>query len=149
DPEIRFAQAALALLAAEKGAETPPYLAAMTADLPGDRSAKIQQGLQLLGDWCVQVNAEPSRRRLIEGWVSFERPETLQFDHLVEIQRPETALPEVLEGPDAQRRLRDGFKLTDPRMTRKEYLREVDYCIICHPREKDSCSHGFHQADAT
>jgi NADPH-dependent glutamate synthase beta subunit-like oxidoreductase/NAD(P)H-flavin reductase len=34
-------------------------------------------------------------------------------------------------------------------MNRKEYLREIDYCIICHPREKDSCSHGFHQLDGT
>lgn len=152
DAEVRFAQAVMALLACEKGTDAASQSLAeqMCRDVAGnDLPAKVQRALQLLGDWCVQVNADPNRRHLIEGWVSFERPETLHFDQLFQLERPESALPDVIEGPEAHRRLRDGFHLTDQRMSRKEYLREVDYCIICHPREKDSCSHGFHAADGT
>ena len=139
----------LSLLDSEKSGKLSPLSERLTQSFSGAPAERVQAALQLLGDWCVQVNATPERRRLIEGWVSFERPETLHFDQLVQITRPETALPEVIEGPAEHLRLRDGFQLTDPRMTRKEYLREVDYCIICHPREKDSCSHGFHNADGT
>lgn len=134
DPEVRFAEAVLALLSGEKSAEA-------------EKSSRAQQTLQLLGDWCVQVNATPERRKLVAGWVSFLRPETLHYEQLVQITRPDEQLPEVIEGPEEHRRLRDGFGLTDPRMTRKEYLREIDYCILCHPREKDSCSHGFRDAE--
>lgn len=38
--------------------------------------------------------------------------------------------PELRQLPDSQLRRRDGFELTDPRMDRTEYLREIDYCII-------------------
>ena len=108
---------------------------------------KVHHALVLLGDWCVQVNATPARKKLVEGWVSFVRPATLDYEHLVQIERPRKDVPETIMGPPEHRRMRDGFKLTDPRMNRKEYLREIDYCIICHPREKDSCSHGFRDKD--
>ena len=36
--------------------------------------------------------------------------------------------------------------LTDPRMTRREILGETHYCLLCHDREKDSCSKGFFDA---
>ena len=153
DPEVRFSQAVVALLACEKEptSETSPLRELgerLCTELPGDDlTEQAKRGLQLLGDWCVQVHADPQRAHLVDGWVAFERPETLKFNELVQISRPDSDLPEMLEGPEAHRRLRDGFKLTDQRMNRKEYLREIDYCIICHPREKDTCSHGFLAAD--
>lgn len=150
DPEIRFAELVLTLLRCEKslseGGDSPDHTLAeracahRTENTLGER---VQQALVLLGDWCVQVNATPARRQRVEGWVSFVRPATLDYEHLVQIERPQTDIPETIVGPTEHRRMRDGFKLTDPRMSRKEYLREIDYCIICHPREKDSCSHGF------
>lgn len=151
DPEIRFAEAVLALLHCEKSISTGEAIEESRQRLAermcehrtettlGDR---IQQALITCGDWCVQVNSTATRRHQVEGWVSFERPATLDYQNLVQIERPNTDLPETIVGPLEHRRLRDGFKLTDPRMSRKEYLREIDYCIICHPREKDSCSHG-------
>ena len=42
-------------------------------------------------------------------------------------------------------RRRDGFTLTDDRGTMRDALYEVDYCLICHEREKDSCSTGLHE----
>lgn len=150
DPEIRFADTVLMLLGCEKslaaGTDDPHQEQAKKicahrgeADL-GDR---VKQALTVLGDWCVQVNATEERRRHVRDWVSFTRPETLNYEELVQIERPDQDLQETIVGPREHRRLRDGFKLTDARMNRKEYLREIDYCIICHPREKDSCSHGF------
>lgn len=145
DPEARFAEMVLALLQAEKGMGQDSQLAdRICGSLPGESLPdRAKECLLLLGDSCVQVNATPERRERVAGWVSFVRPHNLDFEHLVQITRPDENLPEAIMGPPEHRRHRDGFQLTDPRMNRKEYLREIDYCIICHPREKDSCSHGF------
>jgi len=156
DPEIQFAETVLALLDCEKGlaaesfpAEQRAMAERICAHLPEPSLAeRVQQALIDLGEWCVEVNADPLRREKVRGWVSFMRPNKLDFEHLVQIEKPREKLPEELVGPEYHRRLRDGFHLTDPRMNRKEYLREIDYCIICHPREKDSCSHGFRDAKA-
>ena len=40
-------------------------------------------------------------------------------------------------------RRRDGFKLTDPRMSERAVLGEVHYCIYCHDHDGDFCSKGF------
>src|SRR5512139_2801531 len=46
-------------------------------------------------------------------------------------------------GPDAKLRRRDGFALTDGRYTPRENLSEIHYCVLCHERDKDSCSKGI------
>jgi NADPH-dependent glutamate synthase beta subunit-like oxidoreductase/NAD(P)H-flavin reductase len=154
DPEVRLANTVLTLLQCEKalaeGADVSQHAAPFTlaekicAHRAGTTLAeKVQQSLAVLADWCIYVNATPERRAQVKHWVSFVRPATLDYERLVQIERPSADLPETIVGPHEHRRQRDGFKLTDPRMNRKEYLREIDYCIICHPREKDSCSHGF------
>jgi len=79
----------------------------------------------------------------IRGWSSFHLPEAMNYGGLVETERPNPALPEERVGPPARRRRRDGFDLTDRRMTRREVLGQTHYCILCHEREKDSCSRGF------
>ena len=60
------------------------------------------------------------------------------------LRRPDAKLPGITEGPPEHRRRRDGFGLTDPRMSRREVASEADYCLYCHEREKDSCSTGMH-----
>ena len=42
----------------------------------------------------------------------------------------------VWKGRAVSRRRRDGFALTDKRCDARHILYEIDYCIICHPREK-------------
>lgn len=150
DPEIRFADTVLTLMQCEKslaeGADPAQQSGAqqICAHRPEPTlSEKVQQALVLLADWSVQVNASPDRQRRVANWVSFVRPDPVDHENLVQIERPRADLQETIVGPHEHRRMRDGFKLTDPRMNRKEYLREIDYCIICHPREKDSCSHGL------
>ena len=40
-------------------------------------------------------------------------------------------------------RVRDGFHLTDQGTDLKGMLDQAHYCIWCHERNKDSCSHGL------
>jgi NADPH-dependent glutamate synthase beta subunit-like oxidoreductase/NAD(P)H-flavin reductase len=83
-------------------------------------------------------------------WVSLRFPRKLEFpNELVALRRPDPKLPELARGPEANRRERDGFVLTDRRMKKREVLSEVDYCLLCHAREKDSCSTGFVQKDGS
>ncbi|MBL8721991.1 MAG: FAD-dependent oxidoreductase [Myxococcales bacterium] len=76
------------------------------------------------------------------GWASFRAPQPVDHEHLVHLRRKED-VPEITSGPLDTRRPRDGFALTDRRGTRLDVANEVDYCILCHDREKDSCSAGL------
>ena len=111
---------------------------------------KVQLALATFEDWCVQAQADPKRKiQLLEGWVSFIKPNKVEYEKLVPVEKPNPQLPEMMIGPSHHLRARDGFKLTDPRMTQKEFLREIDYCIYCHQREKDSCTKGFIEKDGS
>jgi NADPH-dependent glutamate synthase beta subunit-like oxidoreductase/NAD(P)H-flavin reductase len=93
--------------------------------------------------WCAARVHHPSYR----GWVVFRFPETVEPFHLVEVERPDSGLPEAQIGPAWRLRRRDGFTLTDPRMRTREVLSEIHYCVLCHERDKDSCSKGLHDKD--
>jgi NADPH-dependent glutamate synthase beta subunit-like oxidoreductase/NAD(P)H-flavin reductase len=76
-------------------------------------------------------------------WPSLRVPKTVDHQHLVELRRPEPKLQELFVGPDHERRERDGFPLTDRRGDPRQIEQEIDYCIYCHERDKDSCSKGL------
>ncbi|HEY6951561.1 MAG TPA: FAD-dependent oxidoreductase, partial [Bacteroidota bacterium] len=80
-----------------------------------------------------------------KGWVSFKLPEALDYEHLVETAVVDSPAPGTQIGAPTHYRRRDGFDLTDPRFTQREVESEVDYCIFCHERNKDSCSKGFRE----
>ncbi len=80
-------------------------------------------------------------------WYAFKTPRPLDYQNLVHIKRYTEDIPEALRGPDESLRRRDGFGLTDYRGTRRDALNEIDYCLICHERDKDSCSKGLHDRD--
>jgi NADPH-dependent glutamate synthase beta subunit-like oxidoreductase/NAD(P)H-flavin reductase len=77
------------------------------------------------------------------SWISFRIPRPVDFGHLVELRPDNEHVPPAQVGPEEEYRHRQGFDLTDPRYSRREVMNEVDYCIFCHEREKDTCSHGF------
>ncbi len=142
-PEARAAARALAERAA----------ASASADLPrasGNSDEELLAFLHKLLEryalWCHLRREHPVLRAGIKGWISFKLPETLDYQGLVATERPDPALPERRMGPVATHRRREGFQLTDPRMTRREILGETHYCLLCHDREKDSCSKGFFDA---
>lgn len=76
-------------------------------------------------------------------WFSFKTPAKRDFDHLVEHEVIDRGDYATWVGPQAHRRRRDGFKLTDPRFNARQVLNEVDHCIYCHDRDTDSCSKGM------
>ena len=99
--------------------------------------------LAALEAWIVARKSELETR-----WLALQPPKTLPDAlHLVHIRRPGEAMPELLDGPVEGRRERDGFRLTDRRMSGSEALAQVDYCLYCHDRDKDSCSKGLHDKE--
>ncbi|MBX3289009.1 MAG: FAD-dependent oxidoreductase [Acidobacteria bacterium] len=82
-------------------------------------------------------------------WKAFKTPHALDYQNLVHLIHPEPEVPNVMRGSDEEMRRRDGFKLTDDRGTMRDALYEIDYCMICHERGKDSCSTGIHEKDGS
>ena len=101
--------------------------------------AAVAGEIESLKRWCAAHVHDPRYR----GWVVFRFPENLDYDHLVQVQRPDPKLPEEMFGPDEKLRRRQGFQLTDNRYTRREVLSEIHYCVLCHERDKDTCSKGI------
>ncbi len=79
----------------------------------------------------------------IRSWPSMRSPRNLDFAQLVEVKRPDAQLPELFVGGDHGRRERDSFQLTDRRGSAREVEEQIDYCLLCHDRDKDSCSKGL------
>ena len=99
----------------------------------------VQSWQESLKQWCAAHLHDPAYR----GWVSFRFPESIEHFNLVAVQRHRPDVPEAMIGPDSRLRRRDGFVLTDKRMETREVLSEIHYCILCHERDKDSCSKGI------
>jgi NADPH-dependent glutamate synthase beta subunit-like oxidoreductase/NAD(P)H-flavin reductase len=76
-------------------------------------------------------------------WLSFKFPEKRDFEHLVDHDTVNRGEFSAWMGKQHHRRMRDGFKLTDPRYNERQVLSEVEHCIYCHERDTDSCSKGM------
>lgn len=96
-----------------------------------------------LTQWCVQAMVSSEGQALVAGWTSFRLPERLEYDNLVPTITAAHDKLNRLSLADKDFRARDGFKLTDPRMTARETQDEVNYCIYCHDHDGDFCSKGF------
>ncbi len=79
----------------------------------------------------------------MKSWVTFRLPHPVDYQHLVELKVLNNPVPNTTYGKEEYYRRRDGFDLTDQRYSPREVMSEVDYCILCHERGKDSCSKGF------
>jgi NADPH-dependent glutamate synthase beta subunit-like oxidoreductase/NAD(P)H-flavin reductase len=128
DAEMALARAGCRLLDREE--------AARTAGTDAEKAA-VAADVDTLKRWV----AAHVHHRGYRDWVVFRFPETLDAEHLVHVQRSGPS-GEVLTGPDGKLRRRDGFALTDPRFGAREVLSEIHYCVLCHERDKDSCSKG-------
>jgi NADPH-dependent glutamate synthase beta subunit-like oxidoreductase len=104
-----------------------------------EEKAAVAAEIELLKRWCAAHVHDPRFRH----WVVFRFPEPLDPMNLVRVVRNNAALPEAMVGPEEKLRRRDGFKLTDPRYTTREVLSEIHYCVLCHERDKDTCSKGI------
>ena len=95
--------------------------------------------LDALEQWIVMHKKDPR----LAHWQSLRLPHNLDFQNLVHLRRPSSERPNELQGHAHHLRARDGFALTDRRMTPIEVASEIDYCLYCHGRDKDSCSKGL------
>jgi NADPH-dependent glutamate synthase beta subunit-like oxidoreductase/NAD(P)H-flavin reductase len=142
-------EAAIARLTADASAEDAELAVARAGCALMDREKTDKTGvaadIEALKRWCAARLHDPAYR----GWVIFRFPETLDYFHLVSVQHRQPSLPEAMVGPDLRLRRRDGFKLTDTRMRQREVLSEIHYCVLCHERDKDSCSKGLYGAKSS
>jgi NADPH-dependent glutamate synthase beta subunit-like oxidoreductase/NAD(P)H-flavin reductase len=140
---VRTFRARLALLQSP-----PPLLVRLLKEDSAsgvEADLKMVRGLlQTLAQWCGIRLHDPARRSDTASWVSFHLPSSTDFDHLVHTSRPpQHSEEQFMAASPAHLRRRDGFKLTDPRMSLREVLGEVHYCLYCHERDKDSCAKGI------
>ena len=101
--------------------------------------------LDVIDRWCLLRLTD---HHYDNHWVSLRLPKTLDHQNLVALRRPRKELPEAMVGAH-ERRERDGFALTDRRAPLRPVQGEVDYCLYCHDRDKDSCSKGLHNKDGS
>ncbi len=111
--------------------------------------AFVSRALRLVEAWAAAHAVQPQAREGVKNWVSFRFPHPLNYEQLVQIERPGADVPELMRGLDKNLRRRVGFELTDSRATPREVLDEVNYCLYCHERDKDSCSKGFKEKDGS
>jgi NADPH-dependent glutamate synthase beta subunit-like oxidoreductase/NAD(P)H-flavin reductase len=167
DEELTIATAALPLLEVDEVARRAAKAGgAQWTETLRDRARSVQRALRLLDPETCDAEEDDaslgraaavalealeawlSARRADEGdairrWPSMRVPKALDYAHLVETERPDPAIPELFVGPHEERRQRLGFSLTDHRMTARDVEQQIDYCMLCHDRDKDSCSKGL------
>lgn len=111
--------------------------------LPPEQAAAI---LALLEEYLLvrRIKAPAS----MTGWQLMWSPRKTDVEHLVEADRYRSD-HEIEVWRALHYRRRDGFALTDPRASLREVMGQIDYCMICHERQKDSCSKGFRNPDGS
>jgi NADPH-dependent glutamate synthase beta subunit-like oxidoreductase/NAD(P)H-flavin reductase len=85
----------------------------------------------------------PEGRQKYGGGILFKIPRKLDPQHLIAFETEVKDGVTLLKIPDAHRRVRDGFALTDDGGSLAKALDEAHYCIYCHNQGKDSCSKGM------
>ncbi|EWY42699.1 FAD-dependent pyridine nucleotide-disulfide oxidoreductase [Skermanella stibiiresistens SB22] len=88
------------------------------------------------------LHSEAGRARHGHG-VLFQVPRKTDPNHLVPLEAAEIGGVTLMRLPEHHRRQRQGFGLTDPGTDLIGALDEVNYCILCHTQDKDSCSKGL------
>lgn len=158
DEELEVASAISILLHHERYMKVPlpaesrsmlSTLAAASGMTTGTRDDELKRFLSdclrtfelLLAAW---YHTAPPRTK---NWALLRVPLPVDMRHLVETAQSSTPVPGAHSAPSSKLRRRDGFDLTDPRFTMREVESEIDYCIFCHERDKDSCSKGFRTDD--
>ena len=119
---------------------------AKPADTDENRAQVIAFALDACEAWLAARHIDHDDPA--HAWPSLHHPRTLDWTHLVHLRRPDPAFPELFVGPDAGRRERGSFSLTDRRMDARHVEQEIDYCLYCHERDKDSCSKGMRDPKA-
>jgi NADPH-dependent glutamate synthase beta subunit-like oxidoreductase/NAD(P)H-flavin reductase len=101
--------------------------------------------LDLAARYAAWATHTPQGQHLHKGGVLFKVPHKVDPHHLVPVETEIVDGVTMLKLPDAHRRARDGFALTDPGTDLAGALDHANYCIWCHNQGKDSCSKGLRE----
>ncbi len=161
DEERALATVALRLVDFEKGLKAP-------ADMPDEtrvavaslanRAASLDGLIDGGGEADIVASVLGGVEQLVASmvhapvnghgkWPSMAVPGSVDFASLVDTRIVPGMTEDSHCGPAETMRLRDGFRLTDWRYDDRKVQTEVEYCIFCHERGRDSCSKGFHEKD--
>ncbi len=133
-PAVAAVLSAFPLLLAEQNTDEEPSQ---------DELALARQLLALFERFLSGLGVHPDGRARAHHWSLLRLAHPTDFANLVPLGHKHAHGAELLIGEDEHQRRRDGFKLTDPRAGSRAVRSEIDYCIYCHERERDSCSSGF------
>ena len=107
------------------------------------REQENAESIESLTRWCIGALTTAEGKKRVSGWVSFKLPQPMHMEHLVPVSHLRDDLARRCHGPVEKYRHRDGFKLTDRRMSERAVLNEIHYCVLCHDHDGDFCSKGF------
>ncbi|HET9149160.1 MAG TPA: pyridine nucleotide-disulfide oxidoreductase, partial [Alphaproteobacteria bacterium] len=108
-----------------------------------DDEVKNAAPLALAARYAAWATLASAGRAHHKGSLLFHLPIKIDPIHLVHTTKEQQYGVTVLGLPEEQQRRREGFGLTDPRMTLPAALDHAHYCIYCHNQGKDSCSKGL------
>ncbi|MDZ4712887.1 MAG: FAD-dependent oxidoreductase [bacterium] len=117
--------------------------AAFKIQIPNDELSDLNHLKYIITELEKWVFVKKYTDAAAHKWVSYFEPHKLDYSHLVKYELPDNNFTELMQAPADKLRPRFGFKLTDERMDKREILNQVDYCMYCHDRDKDSCSKGL------
>ncbi|MBE9516475.1 MAG: FAD-dependent oxidoreductase, partial [Proteobacteria bacterium] len=98
--------------------------------------------IEMLTRWCIRAMTTDEGMTAVANWVAFRLPSGVDHQNLVPVAslKDESGRMKLASG---KQHFRDGFGLTDLRMSSREVAAEIDYCIYCHDHDGDFCSRGF------
>ncbi|ALG68948.1 FAD-dependent oxidoreductase [Beggiatoa leptomitoformis] len=104
-------------------------------------TSDYKQEIEQLTQWCIHALREPDAQQFVQNWVSFHLPNQRNHDDLIHTIPVKHQSIDCLITDGQQQR--EGFNLTDSRMSARQVQSEVDYCVYCHEHDGDFCSKGF------
>ncbi|HXQ51883.1 MAG TPA: FAD-dependent oxidoreductase [Stellaceae bacterium] len=105
--------------------------------------AANEASLDLASRYAAWATLSPEGRARHKKGVLFKVPHRLDMHHLVATETVVEHGVTMLRLPPEDRRLREGFALTDAGTDLTGALDQANYCIWCHNQGKDSCSRGL------
>ncbi|MDH3695211.1 MAG: FAD-dependent oxidoreductase, partial [Gammaproteobacteria bacterium] len=111
-------------------------------DLLGEEESNADN-IDRLTAWCHMGREVARARTVVKSWNSFKIPQSVDPAHLVSLEQLVNDKSGRQQSNPGNFRQRDGFALTDNRMSLRETLSEVEYCVYCHDHDGDFCSKGF------
>ncbi|MCZ6720409.1 MAG: FAD-dependent oxidoreductase, partial [Proteobacteria bacterium] len=137
-------EAALAPLIGERMSELA-FARCVIAWLEDEKAHEKELDLALrFAAWALH---NPTGKARFRDGILFKTPAKRDPEHLIALRAERQNGIESFRLPDDELRRREGFALTDRGFDLTGALDQANYCIFCHNRGKDSCSHGLKEKD--